>query len=80
MTKREYIESLARLYYVANLADSDSEAREQWLKGHEAALHCQAFDKVVRDLGLSECWPNLIEGDFTPEEYLDQVNNEKERV
>ena len=67
MTKREYIDTIARLYYVANLADSDSEAREPWLKDHEGWVHCQAFDKIVLDLGLGEYWGNIIEGDY-PEE------------
>jgi hypothetical protein len=64
MTKRQYVEALSQLYYVANLADSDSEYREPWLEGHEGSVHCQAFDKIVRDLGLGEYWGNIIEGDY----------------
>lgn len=69
MSKREYVEMLAKLYYVANLSDArDNPARPAWLKGHECAAHCQAFDKIVNDLGLGEIWGNILEGDC-----LDQV-------
>lgn len=70
MTKREYVEALAKVYYVANM--SDTENRKEWQKIDDSAIHCQAIDKIVRDMGLSEIWGNIIEGDLLDS---DLVNN-----
>ena len=61
MTKQEYVRKLAELYYEANM--SDTEHKPDWMKGHECSTHCQAFDLIVRDMGLSDLWGNLVEGD-----------------
>ena len=63
MTKQEYVRKLAELYYIANLSDSDSPQRPDWLRGDECSIHCQALDSIVRDMGLSDIWGNLLEGD-----------------
>ena len=73
MTKREYVEALAKLYYAANL--SDTEYKLPWQNGDESAVHCHAFDKIVHDLGLSDIWGNIIEGDC-----LDQIDREDDGI
>jgi len=61
LTRKEYINALAKLYYVANMSDSDDPRKPGWLRGDECSVHCQAFDKVVQDLGLGEIWGNVLE-------------------
>ena len=65
MTKREYVEMLAKLYYQANLSDSDR--AEGWQHKTDSAVHCQAFDQIVRHMGLSSIWANILEGDLLDE-------------
>ena len=60
MTRAEYIGHLRALYFAAN--DSDNENRAPWMKGDECATHCQQFDKIARDMNLSDNW--LEESDY----------------
>ena len=69
MTRTEYVKKLAELYYLANM--SDTEDKPDWMTGDESAVHCQAFDQIVRHMGLSDIWGNILEGDC-----LDQVEPE----
>ena len=66
MTKREYVEALAKVYYMAN--NSDTENRASWQNVDDCLTHCGAIDAIVRDMGLSEIWGNIIEGDLTDED------------
>jgi len=63
ISKIDYVKKLAAIYYAANLSDSDSEDRPVWMHGDECSIHCQAIDRIVEDMGLSEIWCNIIEGD-----------------
>jgi|ETNvirenome_2_30_1030614.scaffolds.fasta_scaffold00143_46 hypothetical protein len=71
ISKIDYVKKLAAIYYAANLSDSDSEDRPAWMHGDECHIHCQAIDYIVRDMGLSEIWCNIIEGDCLDQ--LDEV-------
>ena len=63
MTRTEYFTKLAELYKIANMSDSDNPQRPDWLKGNECEAHCQAFDKIAHDMGLSECWTEAPEAE-----------------
>jgi|21_taG_2_1085346.scaffolds.fasta_scaffold04838_5 hypothetical protein len=69
ISKIDYVKKLAAVYYAANLSDSDSEDRPDWMHGDECTVHCRAIDRIVEDMGLSEIWCNIIEGDC-----LDQIS------
>jgi hypothetical protein len=72
MTKIEYVKLLAKVYYAANMSDATdvdgTSIAPDWMKGDECSVHCRAIDKIVCDMGLSEIWGNIIEGDC-----LDQI-------
>ncbi len=61
-TRSHYIRCLQTLYTAAN--NSDNEKKPTWMQGHECSTHCQAFDRIVEDMGLDEDWlevpPNII--------------------
>ena len=54
MTKTEYVSHLRALYLAANL--SDSEDAPDWMNGNECATHCRRYEKIVREMGLSDNW------------------------
>jgi len=54
MTKEKYVSHLRALYLAANL--SDSEDAPDWMNGSECGTHCQQYDKITREMNLSDNW------------------------
>lgn len=51
MTKEKFLEHLAALYRVANLADCDArEMRADWTRPEMAATICRPLDKILNEL------------------------------
>lgn len=48
MTKQEFLASMAKMYRVANLADSD--IREDWTSPDMARTVCSRFDRMLDDM------------------------------
>ena len=54
MTKQQFLTSVAALYRVGNLSDSDSEEREDWTAPAMAgAACCAALDSMLREMTQS---------------------------
>lgn len=61
MSKTEYVNHLRAIYYAANMSDAGDDfdgnpLKPEWMKGDECAVHCQAIERIVRDMGLGENW------------------------
>lgn len=50
MTKQEYLAHLQAVYRVANLSDSDSPDKVDWLDADAAAHQCRPIDKMLHEL------------------------------
>lgn len=51
MTKAQFLQSVAALYRVGNLSDSDSQEREDWAKPAMAGTACCAIlDVMLRNM------------------------------
>ena len=55
MTKVEYMECIRKLYTVANLSDSDSPERVDWLDASACRHQCQQLDKMLTNLVKHGC-------------------------
>ena len=54
MDRLNYVRMLRDIYLTAN--SSDTENPPYWMHGRECAIHCQAIEIIVRDMGLSSEW------------------------
>ena len=54
MSKSEFLQTLARLYRVCNMADSDNPAKPEWMTPDMAGKYgCAAFDSVMQSPAFS---------------------------
>jgi hypothetical protein len=59
MVRTEYIRCLQRLYKAAN--NSDNENKPTWMRGDECAVHCNALEKILEDMGVPGNDPDWLE-------------------
>lgn len=50
MTKTEYLESLQKIYRIANFSDSDHPDRADWLDSRACFHQCSLIDQMLRNL------------------------------
>lgn len=50
MSKQEYLAHLQAVYRIANLSDSDSPKRADWLDADAAGHQCRPIDKMIQAL------------------------------
>ena len=48
MTRQEYLETLAKLYRLANLSDTDE--RPDWMSTDACTIHCRAIEEIAEDI------------------------------
>lgn len=63
MTKQEYVNSLVALYRLANLADSDSELRAEWMPAIYSRCHCNALFDILAPMLNKQQYDALMDGE-----------------